>query len=416
MSKNTELSEGCNDAEARMKRCEIKLCFEEEDLDYRLQVTIGKAAFGGSSLGELLSAASKVDEKNLNTWSAEMRALAARVESIAKDELEKNNTETAKSAFLRASTYYRAATATERVVDPLYLQDIKKNEECFQQFALLSNPVIEKIEIPYKGESLRGYFMRANEDNSRKPTLIMIGGSETFAEDSYIFGGAPMAAERGYNVVSVDLPGQGRAPFDGLYYQFDVETPVGKVIDYIISRPDVDPDRIVSYGISFGGYMVLRAAYDKRIAAIASSTPLLTYVPLFEANKAFRDNALKSNLTVPELFGPAMKKMVQPMTFERIVFGTLGPDAVAGDVFRKLEKFACDPKEITIPVLCIAGASEADELIEETKAAYSQFPNPKKELALYDAESGADAHCQVNNLLLGVGRVFDFFDRVLDRR
>ena len=43
---------------------------------------------------------------------------------------------------------------------------------------------------------------------------------------------------------------------------------VTPVVDYALSRDDVDPERIAIYGASMGGYMVARAAaFEHRIAA-----------------------------------------------------------------------------------------------------------------------------------------------------
>jgi formylglycine-generating enzyme required for sulfatase activity/fermentation-respiration switch protein FrsA (DUF1100 family) len=47
-----------------------------------------------------------------------------------------------------------------------------------------------------------------------------------------------------------------------------------RLVDYLVSRPDVDPDRIGIIGHSLGGKMALyAAAFDPRIAAVVSSEP-----------------------------------------------------------------------------------------------------------------------------------------------
>jgi len=401
-----------------LKRGGTHLYFADDDIDFYFQKLIGCGAYGGSTIGELLFAASHINEKDIKTWPKEMRTLAARVEGLAKDALTKNNTQTAKSLYQRAFLYYRACLFAERMTDPMYVQDIKKLEECFQQLARLSNPPIERILIPYNGKSLPGYFIRADASNSKKPTLIVIGGAETFVEDLYFYSAPPVAVERGYNVVLIELPGQGATPLDGLYYRFDVEVPVGMLIDYLISRPDVDSSQIVAYGISWGGYYVCRAAYDKRIAAIAASTPI-PWGPRFLAevfDPSEQTVARAINPSVSQALGSELDSVPMAMTVEKFTFATLGPDAKLGDFSRKFDAFIAEPKNITIPVLCITGLGEAEGMIQMTKDAYEQFPNPNKKLLMYDAASGADAHCQVNNLPLSLANVYDFFDSVLGRR
>ena len=55
----------------------------------------------------------------------------------------------------------------------------------------------------------------------------------------------------------------------------DYEVPVGAMIDYALSRDDVDPQRLAVYGISFGGYFASRAvAHDRRIKALVANSPI----------------------------------------------------------------------------------------------------------------------------------------------
>ena len=68
----------------------------------------------------------------------------------------------------------------------------------------------------------------------------MIGGGETFAED-LVFYIAPQTYDRGYNFMTVDLPGQGLLPLEGKTFRPDMNVPMKAVVDYALSRPDVDP-------------------------------------------------------------------------------------------------------------------------------------------------------------------------------
>src|SRR3546814_1881846 len=77
------------------------------------------------------------------------------------------------------------------------------------------------------------------------------------------------AIQRGLSVLMVDGPGQGRAiRHDGLKARYDFEVPVGKCIDYLQTRTDIDMSRIALSGSSLGGYYAIRAAcMEPRIAA-----------------------------------------------------------------------------------------------------------------------------------------------------
>ena len=60
----------------------------------------------------------------------------------------------------------------------------------------------------------------------------MIGGVDTFVEDLYYYI-VPSGLKRGYNVLIIDLPGQGILPSKGLAFEADTETSLKKVIDFM---------------------------------------------------------------------------------------------------------------------------------------------------------------------------------------
>jgi pimeloyl-ACP methyl ester carboxylesterase len=81
---------------------------------------------------------------------------------------------------------------------------------------------------------------------------------------------AAAALRRGYNVLAFDGPGQGAALREQKpVFRPDWEAVVMPVIDYAITRPEVDAGKITLFGYSLGGYLVARAAaFDHRVAAL----------------------------------------------------------------------------------------------------------------------------------------------------
>ena len=73
---------------------------------------------------------------------------------------------------------------------------------------------------------------------------------------------AAAAAERGFNVLVVEGPGQVGALHrnPGLVMRPDYEVPISAVVDYLVTRPDVDPERLAIVGYPVGGYLAPRAA------------------------------------------------------------------------------------------------------------------------------------------------------------
>jgi len=85
------------------------------------------------------------------------------------------------------------------------------------------------------------------------------------------------ALRRGYNLLLLDGPGQGRSLIEqGLVMRPDWENVVGSVVDYALTRPEVDLKRIALMGWSFGGYLAPRAASaEHRLAACVADPRLV---------------------------------------------------------------------------------------------------------------------------------------------
>lgn len=105
---------------------------------------------------------------------------------------------------------------------------------------------------------------KVDQSDRKRPTLLVFGGIETFAEDCYFMIG-PTGPQRGYNVLTVDLPGQGVNPDAGLFFGARMEIPVKAAIDYALSRPEVDADHLAIFGFSWGGHIVFKLALPNRV-------------------------------------------------------------------------------------------------------------------------------------------------------
>jgi hypothetical protein len=68
------------------------------------------------------------------------------------------------------------------------------------------------------------------------------------------FSNGAAALARGYNVLTFDGPGQGAALLQqGLVLRPDWEAVITPVVEYLLTRADVDPARIALIGLSLGG-------------------------------------------------------------------------------------------------------------------------------------------------------------------
>jgi pimeloyl-ACP methyl ester carboxylesterase len=87
-------------------------------------------------------------------------------------------------------------------------------------------------------------------------------------------GSAAPAADRGWNCLVFEGPGQWGPVFDQppLLLRPDWEKPVTAVADYAETRPEIDTQRLALIGYSLGGYLAPRAAaMEPRIRACIAS-------------------------------------------------------------------------------------------------------------------------------------------------
>lgn len=142
--------------------------------------------------------------------------------------------------------------------------------EVFDRAWSLVNPPFEQVKIPYHGEILEGHFYPVRGKVGRSPVIFNYSG----ADGILIRGTAQRGSQylkRGIAFFDVDAPGHGGSlRLKKLCAPPDSERVSRAVIDYLVTRPDVDPDRIALHGSSMGGYSGPRCATDdKRIKALA---------------------------------------------------------------------------------------------------------------------------------------------------
>jgi len=171
---------------------------------------------------------------------------------------------------MRASNYYRAAEfeVRDNPEDPRSLRGWQSSHNCFAEAAQLYDPPFEAVEVTYEGTTLPGYFYRVDDSGQPRPTLIATNGYDATVQGMH-FGHAAAAVRRGYNCLIFDGPGQGRVLYkQEIHMRPDWENVVTPVVDYALSRREVDPQRVALIGWSFGGYLAPRAAsLEHRLAA-----------------------------------------------------------------------------------------------------------------------------------------------------
>jgi 2,6-dihydroxypseudooxynicotine hydrolase len=141
----------------------------------------------------------------------------------------------------------------------------RRKVELYKQAAPLFSPPAERFEIPFEGVTISGYLRLPLGRTGRAPVALMLGGLESTKEESYLFENRCLA--RGLATCTFDGPGQGEMYFEARLRP-DFHRFASAVIDWLVARAEVDPDRIGVIGRSLGGfYAVHTAAHEPRLKA-----------------------------------------------------------------------------------------------------------------------------------------------------
>ncbi len=386
---------------------QTRMHFQDNEMEFSLALVLGATVNGGCEIGEAFVTAGRIEEGNAESWQKEWIDMAQLAEVRGDASLEKEHPISARRQYMRASYYYRAALISMLPGNPLFRETANKSRSLLRKAGELMDPPLEYFEIPFEDYVLPGYYRKASQDAEKHKTLLMIGGGETFAEDLFFYI-APLAHERGYNFLTVDLPGQGLLPLERHVFRADMNVPLKAVVDYALSKPEVDPGKLAMFGISGGGGFVPQAAqYDKRIQAIAMNSAVVDAYPLFAGMPV-------ATITEEQMKGFSSFKE----NTIRVIAWRWGVsmDNIPGLVEAN-RGFSFDPAQITCPALSLVGAGEyADPHVQEQQKMFLEgIPSEvQKALVVTPAEEGASNHCLTENRSIMSQVVFDFFDESFD--
>jgi len=250
--------------------------FKDPVFSEELKKVLGYAASGGADIGECIATATTIKDSDFQSWQHAWFLLATKIAAIGDKAIRENNSVSAYQAYLRAASYYRAAFffLRDSHTNATLHDYLTKQTACFQRaMSLATGYTCTPIEIPYQDKLLPGYWykphnQRFNETDA--PLVIITHSYENTAEEMHN-AGALAAVKRGYQCITFDGPGQGRALYErALSMQPDWHTVIAAVIDFAtVANKGIDHAKITLIGRGFGGYNAAQAAtQEHRIAAL----------------------------------------------------------------------------------------------------------------------------------------------------
>ena len=390
--------------------------FKNPTFEIIFLTSLGRAYHAAGNVGKVLYLTTQVEDGNFESAYVAFKQAGDEARAQAEESASQGHQESARQAYLWAQNFYDSSTYfIDGSNDPSrFLPTWELLYDCWLKSLALFDPPIEPIKIPYENTELHGFFIKGKSAAAKRPLLISVNGSDGSLLDMWTWGGAGALA-RGYDFLTFDGPGQGYALWkQKLFFRPDWEKVISPVVDFALTRPEVDPKRIAIQGISQGGYWVPRAvAFEKRIAAavadpgvvdVSTSWTASLPKPMLELLNAGRKAEFDGYMA--KTLDPATKSN---LNFRMRPFGfTSYYDTYRAVLAYNLKDVAA---KISCPMLITEPANEA-YWPGQSRQLYDLLSSPKK-LAHFSESDGADLHCEPKGTGLRDLRIFNWLDETL---
>ena len=391
--------------------------FKDDGFNFLTEIALGSVYRQAADVGEVLTTVDRIRDGQARSWVDEWTATADRLAQEAAASAGAGHRRSAAGQYLRASLYYSVATySADGTGDPALFASLwEQHRAAWDQFVdlgVFGGAVAERIEIPYQGTTLPGYFFRSGAAGEPRRTLIFNNGSDGSVVGAWTDGIA-CALARGWNAMTFDGPGQNAALVrQGLAFRPDWEKVITPVVDVLCARPDTDGGKLALLGVSQGGYWVPRAlAFEHRIAAAVAdpgvvnvSTTVLGHLPhmmvkLLEAgerDKFDRDMEWALKISPSTRSTLALRMRPYGVTTPYEFFSAARDYVLTGELIA----------QITTPVL-VTSPDHEQFWPGQSQELFDKLTSRKAIVAFTEAE-GADSHCEPAGSGIRGERIFDW--------
>lgn len=343
---------------------------------FQLIWLLSEAVNGAADFNEIHRAARNIRAGNAEDWYAEFSKQGDNLKKIGDEAVAAGHQETASTSLFRAFTYYRSAERVLRGSDSRKIPMYHKAVACFRQALDLSPHPHEYVKVPFQGKELDAIYYAPRKvvnAGSKPPCVLFLSGADALPEENF-FRSVQQITARGMGCFVFNGPGQGSTlRLHNIPTMAEYERPVGAALDYLITRTDIDHDRIGLLAVSFGGYYGPRAtANDPRVKA------LVAWGALYDVYEDIYAH--------------------YPPLREQLNWIAGVKDAEEGA--RKYKEFTLKGQlhKIKCPVLITHGKGDRMVPLSAAQRTYDELVNVKdKTLRVYDIEEGGSEHCNMDN-------------------
>jgi pimeloyl-ACP methyl ester carboxylesterase len=379
--------------------------------------------YGGADFGEIRSIARATGNGDDDAFYAAWTEAGDRMMEDARAAYAHGHETSARESYLRAACFYGKAfhPLFGFPVDARVIESSQRQIAAFNMGLALGENPVEPMRIPFETTTLLAYLIPAQgRAREPRPLLILTNGYDGTITDLF-FASAIAASRRGYHCLIFDGPGQGTTLIEqGLHLRPDWETVIKAVVDFALTLPGIDTNRIALSGWSLGGYLAPRAASgEPRIAACIADPAQHCIADGFRAY-AIKLGATPEQVTqlgaLPE---PVIERMEEIIAHDRKLRWSIlqrgywvnGANNLR-DYLACLEHFTMSGRIENIRCPTLFTLAENDPLASGTQAFFDALRCPKALLRFTDSQ-GAGDHCEMSNRSLVNRKVLDWLDELL---
>lgn len=236
----------------------------------------------------------------------------------------------------------------------------QKAVDAYLQHARYFDPPLEVVHIPYEGKEIVGYLRLPAKAPRPVPLVLAISGLDSRKEtvtETYA-----AAIPEGIGFFAVDSPGTGQAPRKA---DESADQIYSRVLDYLATRPEIDKNRILVHGQSFGAYWAAKLAHTEaqRLAgAVAQSPPI---------HRTFQPDFFRSRMYTREY-------LFDYVPASLFVYGMKSPD----ELIAFLPKMSLQAQGLlgkpTAPILVVGGTRDTQVPIDDLELLINSGTEPRE--------------------------------------
>jgi pimeloyl-ACP methyl ester carboxylesterase len=191
-------------------------------------------------------------------WAAEWSKLGTKAEAEA-EKLEKGSGDKKqiRDLYTLAFNYFRIARYPCPISDATEAA-YQKSLTNFRKAAKYFDPPLEIVEVPFEGRKLIGY-LQVPRGVKKPPVIMSWGGVDGWKEDRTK--AHPLMHEAGFAGFAIDMPGTGENFIK--YTDPKADRTFSTMIDYLLTREDIDATRLGVWGGSYGAYWAAKLAHTE---------------------------------------------------------------------------------------------------------------------------------------------------------